>query len=67
MVLRLIVERIGSQWLVTSPDLPELHVAHAEQEVALSSVPGAVDALKRVQRRFEARQKSRKRAAADAA
>lgn len=67
MTLRLIVERVGSQWLVTSPDLPGLQVAHPEQEVALSSVPSAVEALKRVQRRFEARARNRKRVAADAA
>ncbi len=48
MPLRLVVERLGGQWLITSPDLPGLYVAHADRATALASVDEAVNALQRV-------------------
>lgn len=37
--------RIGSNWVVRSPDMPELFVAHADREIAESNVPAAIAML----------------------
>jgi hypothetical protein len=41
--------------VVTSPDVPELHLSHADEGVALADVQPALDALERMRIRMVAR------------
>lgn len=43
--IRLVERKIGRQWLITSPDVPGLYVAHADLETARKAVPSAVEML----------------------
>ncbi len=47
-------ERVGSQWLITSPQLPGLYVADPNLETARAAVPDAIAMLERMaERRLE--------------
>lgn len=51
-----IVHRVvGKKHVVTSPDVPELHVSHFDEVTARETVQPALDALARVQDRIAAR------------
>lgn len=49
--IKIVEEKVGGQWLITSPDLPGLYVAHADLDVARQSVPDAVEMLHRMAER----------------
>ena len=55
--IRLVHRVVGTKHVFTSPDVPELHVSHADEKVARDAVQGALDALDdarpRAQRRKE--------------
>lgn len=55
--IKLLEEKVGSQWLITSPDVPGLNVAHRDLETARSSVPAAMDMLKAMSERRGERDK----------
>ena len=48
---------IGSQHVYTSPDVPGLFVAHADQQTALDSVPSAIKVLEEMKARRKQRDK----------
>jgi hypothetical protein len=53
--IRLVCRKIGTKHVVTSPDVPELHLSHADEGVALADVQPALDALDRMRIRMVAR------------
>jgi hypothetical protein len=46
---------IGGKYVLTSPDVPELHISHADLDVARASIQPALDALENVKARLRAR------------
>lgn len=42
---RLIERRVGGNWLITSPDLPGLYVAHSDLATARKATPSAIRML----------------------
>lgn len=46
---------VGSKHVLTSPDVPELHVSHADEDVARADIQPALDALARMKERIAAR------------
>ena len=52
---RLKVQQVGGQWLITSPDVPGLYVAHKDREVAERAVPDAIAMLDRMEKRQDAK------------
>lgn len=44
--IRVEERRVGSQWLITSAELPGLYVAHADLDVARRSTPAAIRMLR---------------------
>lgn len=64
MTARLTTTRIGDNWVVRSPDVPELFVAHRERAIAEANVPAALAMNARMKDRLAARETMRRRAAA---
>jgi hypothetical protein len=60
---RLVTEQIGSQWVITSPDVPGLYVAHAELDKALGGVASAIKMLAEMQKRRATRKLMERRVA----
>jgi hypothetical protein len=46
---------IGTKHVFTSPDVPELHISHADEATARADIQPALDALDRIKQRIEAR------------
>ena len=42
---RLVERQVGGNWLITSPDLPGLYVAHADLDTARKAAPSAIRML----------------------
>ena len=57
--IRLVTEKVGNMFLVTSPDVPELHVAHADEATALAAVQSTLDMIARMEERIAARKAMR--------
>lgn len=53
--IKLVHRNVGSKHVITSPDVPELHVSHSDAAVARASVQGALDMLARMQDRLAAK------------
>lgn len=51
---------IGDKHVITSPDVPELHVSHADEAVAFADVQPVLDAIERVKQRIVARSRQAK-------
>ena len=47
---------VGTKHVYTSPDVPELHVSHAEKEVAYASIQSALDLLEKMKARLAQRE-----------
>lgn len=62
--IRLEHKKVGEQHVFTSPDVPGLHVAHADYETARASVPSAVEMLERMRSRRAERKIVERRIAA---
>lgn len=52
---KLIEEKVGGQWLITSPDVPGRYVSHADIDIARQSVPAAIDMLRQMTERRRSR------------
>ncbi len=46
---------VGTKHVYTSPDIPQLHVSHADKETALKAVQSALKMFEAMERRLEAR------------
>ncbi len=46
---------VGTKHVFTSPDVPELHISHADEATARADIQPALDALDRIKQRIEAR------------
>jgi hypothetical protein len=46
---------VGTKHVFTSPDVPELHVSHADKATAYADIQPALDAIERMKRRIAAR------------
>jgi hypothetical protein len=46
---------VGTKHVFTSPDVPELHISHADEATARADIQPALDALERIKQRIEAR------------
>ncbi len=55
--IRLERREVGGKHVVTSPDVPELHVVHADAETALACVQPTLDTLATMRERIEERQR----------
>ena len=53
--IKLVHRVVGAKHVFTSPDVPELHISHADQKTAFESVQPALDLLEQMKRRFAAR------------
>ena len=53
--IKLVERQVGSQWLITSPDVPGLYVAHVDPEVARREVKPAIEAMDRARKRISER------------
>jgi hypothetical protein len=51
--------QVGRQWLITSADLPGLHVAHADLATARRAVPAAIRMLREMAARHPAAKTAR--------
>lgn len=58
--IKLVHRVIGDKHVITSPEVPELHVAHADQAVAFADVQPVLDAIERVKQRIVARSRHAK-------
>jgi hypothetical protein len=56
--IKLVHRVIGTKHVFTSPDVPQLHVSHANEATARESVQPALEALGRVEERLQARKES---------
>lgn len=54
--IRLVHRVVGTKHVYTSPDVPELHVSHADQNRAFNAVQSALDMVDRMKRRLAATQ-----------
>jgi hypothetical protein len=55
--IRLVHRVVGTKHVFTSPDVPELHISHADEATALADIQPALDALDRIKSRIEARRR----------
>lgn len=55
--VRLERREIGGKHVITSPDVPELHVAHADAQMALASVQPTLDTLAKMRERVAERKR----------
>jgi hypothetical protein len=53
--IRFVHRVVGTKHVFTSPDVPELHVSHADEAMALADIQPALDALERIKSRIDAR------------
>lgn len=53
--IRLVEREVGRQWLITSPDVPGLYIAHADRAVARKAVPAAIEMLDEMTERVRQR------------
>jgi hypothetical protein len=53
--IRIVHRKVGSKHVFTSPDVPELHVSHADEETALESIQSALDMIEHMKDRLRAR------------
>ena len=51
---------VGAKHVFTSPDVPELHISHADEAVARADIQPALDALDRMKQRIQARKEQAK-------
>ncbi len=58
--IRLVHRVVGTKHVFTSPDVPELHISHADKDVAYASLQPALDALAAVKTRVSAREAVRR-------
>ena len=56
--VELVERKVGRQWLITSPDVPGLYVAHADRDAARRAVPGAIQMLRHMGERISDREVS---------
>lgn len=54
--IRLVHRKVGTKHVFTSPDVPELHISHADEAVARANLQPALDALEEIQERIRARE-----------
>ncbi len=54
--IQLVHRVVGTKHVFTSPDVPELHISHAEEEVARANVQPALDLLEHMKSRVRARE-----------
>jgi len=59
--VRLVHRVVGTKHVFTSPDVPELHVSHADYERARASVEPAIEMVARMKNRVAAREAARAR------
>ena len=57
--IRLVHRFVGTKHVFTSPDVPELHISHADEATARANLQPALDTLARVKRRIEGRRPKR--------
>jgi hypothetical protein len=55
MAIELITRQVGTQWVVTSPEVPELYVVGRDEAEALSHVDSALAMLARMKGRLAAK------------
>ncbi len=53
--IRIVHRVVGSKHVFTSPDVPQLHVSHADKQVAYESIQSALDMFERMEARAQAR------------
>ena len=53
--IRLVHRVVGRKHVITSPDVPELHVSHADEAIALANVQPALNVLGQIKARNAAR------------
>ncbi len=51
---------VGAKHVFSSPDVPELHISHADEVVARADIRPALDALGRMKQRIQARKEQAK-------
>ncbi|MCP1549393.1 MULTISPECIES: hypothetical protein [Methylobacteriaceae] len=49
--IKLVQRKVGTEFVITSPDVPELHVSHPDPDRALAGVPDALDMIERMKDR----------------
>jgi hypothetical protein len=54
--IELVHRVVGTKHVFTSPDVPELHISHAEEEVARANIQPALDLLEEMKNRVKARE-----------
>ncbi len=57
--IRLVHRVVGTKHVFTSPDVPELHISHADERVAYQNIQPALDLLDQMKQRIEARRRVR--------
>jgi hypothetical protein len=57
--IRLVHRVVGTKHVFTSPDVPELHISHADKQMAFENVQPALDLLDEMKQRIEARKRVR--------
>ena len=55
--IRLERREVGGKHVITSPDVPELHVAHSDTDTALACVQPTLDTLATMRERIAERQR----------
>jgi len=63
MDVELVKERVGNQWLITSPQLPGLYVADADLKQAEAAVPAAIRLLQEMKKKPQSARQPKKPAA----
>ncbi|KAB0264956.1 hypothetical protein [Microvirga brassicacearum] len=54
--IRIVHRIVGTKHVFTSPDVPELHISHADEAIAYSNIQPALDVLEQVRNRVKARE-----------
>lgn len=49
--IKLVQRKVGTEFVITSPDVPELHVSHPDPVRAAAGVPDALDMIERMKAR----------------
>ena len=58
--IELVHRKVGTKHVFTSPDVPELHISHADEETARASIQPALDLLEQMKERVRAREDVRR-------
>ncbi len=53
--IKLVHRIIGTKHVFTSPDVPKLHVSHADESIARADIQPSLDAIARVKERLVAK------------